>query len=1146
MAQNLIVPGNTCILSPIIEDSIEDALINKYGEHWRNRKSLFLKEYNALKTGSGMYRYKEDIPYFYSMYYLPMNISRVQLTLLDLMKRRRLKKEINILDAGSKVGATAFAVIDYAAVLDSLCRLVGVESFFDKINMDFIEGSEDNVNVFKDNLSYFCARMKIYDSLNKFTINNPIEMNIAKKWDVDGYYDIIIFSNIIREMNYARRKQLIKEVLNNLNDNGVIIIIEPANKDNAAALNQLKYDAVNENSLSVLAPCGTAEKCLKCSIFRTEHPARSKLIDYFEDIYQGKHDDVFHNDRFKWIYTILSKNQAVFPSTDLSTLNQNEQLSCYFHIVSNLDRQKNLFKVCNCHNDPYEYYLNINNYPVENMRFGDFIHAENVVIKQGTRGRTRGRYITLESDSRITNLTQKRNNKRLSLDSVDEDPLKFLLKRIWGYDEFRKGQYDIIKNALQDISTLGILPTGAGKSLCFQLPAVLKPGVSIVVSPLKSLMKDQVDHLHRIGFEFADYIDSSLKVRQRKEIMNRFKGGFIKILYVSPERLQIQSFQQDLIELLKDSGIDYFIVDEAHCASEWGHDFRPSYLKIMDVVDKLNKPALLALTATASLRVRDDIVEIFRLNDHNVILPGTFDRPEISLEVVTVEINRSKADVLKDVLTNKIPQVLGNESLSKLHQKGSGIVFTIYADPQGENTRTYGTEHILKIIREWGVHSQRYHSSLSDDIRVQIQDQYIKDKVPLLVSTKGFGMGIDKPNIDYIIHMCCSNSLEAYYQEAGRAGRDNEHAHAVLIASLRHPKCIQNSKRLGKDKPLCASKWKCHFGGSVKCDYGMQAKFIEDEYPSEAEMKKDISRFIDALVEKAGGRNEFDIKCRKGDCAKSQKYLYYLQKELFVKDYFILDYFSQSMVIHIVLNKAFYRIPLKKTVDSITERLQNFKRQKYNMLASVWGYVSNDRICRRQYLMNYFGDGVAYEGGCGFCDIEGIVEERASGSAPDSIKDQLYKELHLLLNSEVFTYEKAYQLQIGSYKEGIHENIKIRSMRHLEDYPDNTTALYLSGIISFKRDSREVYGREQLYQCLKVLNKYLNISACREILLEIADIDEGLAFEIMRMMDFLFNDVVLLDRLITKVKDENIRGAAYLEYVNRQLAAINKKLEGGG
>lgn len=1142
-ARNIVSPGSRSTLSSVIEDSIKDVLINKYGESWKENSDVFLESYESLRNNFMVDTYKADVPYLYSMYYMPINIPKIQLVLLQLMKRKRLNKELNILDVGSSVGTSAIAIIDLVVLLNEVCSLFGEEKLFTSINLNFMEGSSSNIKVFKENMSFFTLRMKKYSNIDYIKINEPIQCDITLEFNIKEKYDLIIFSNILNELQYETRRLLVSNCENKIKKNGNVIIIEPADSTNARALNQLKHDITKKGKFKCNLPCGVNDTCKDCWVFRSENIVKSELIDYIDNIYSTRYqskynNDYFYNNRLKWIYCILTLDDVIDNHSNLSEAKVGERISCNFNIISS--RNKNTYKICDCSGNN-DYSLNFENIAVNLFDFGDSIRAENVILNEQSNGE---KVIIIDKDSIITNRYGRKINEKIKLEFINGEALIFILKRLWGFDDFREGQLPIIKSALLDKNTLGILPTGAGKSICFQLPAMLKPGVSIVVSPLKSLIKDQVTNLHRIGFEYVDYIDGSRSSEEKALILKRFKAGDLKLLYVAPERLQMLDFQRELIEMLKDLAIDYFIIDEAHCASEWGHDFRPSYLKLIDIVEKLNHPTVIAVTATASERVKKDIIEIFNLDPQNVISTKTLDRPEISLQVENVPIYESKDKYLNKVLKAKIPEILRSDDIEQVNNNGSGIVFTVYAEAKAENTRPYGTEHILDRVREVNIPSELYHSKLDDDTRGRIQDEFKEDKFPVLVSTKGFGMGIDKPNIRYIVHMCYSGSLEAYYQEAGRAGRDGEHAHSVIIARSRHPKCLESSSNLGNNEPVCVKGWKCKFTNGIRCDYGMQAKFISDHYKDAFTTKRELEVFLDKLESCSNGLKKFRLFCSENQTAKDQTFLYYLQKENIVEDYVTLQYRNGGMEFQVLLHEGINWNNLVAAINNIVSKLQEFKKQKYNMLESMWEYVDNTNMCRRQFLMQYFGDEVSYgEKGCGFCDIEGFSEEKAESVTSSLRVNNIYNIINSILSEKIFNYGKISNLLVESYKENISENIKIRMMRYLEDYPDNVTALYLSGIITFRREPSEYYGRNQLYSCIELLVNKKSTNDIYPILHEIADFEENLVLDTIERQANILEDGDRVKGLYNKLSKKASKEYLYKLHMDYKVSKLKDMLQ---
>ena len=324
------------------------------------------------------------------------------------------------------------------------------------------------------------------------------------------------------------------------------------------------------------------------------------------------------------------------------------------------------------------------------------------------------------------------------------------LRKYFGHEAFRPGQEVMVNALTHHRDALGVMPTGAGKSMCYQVPALMLPGVAIVISPLISLMADQVAALKSAGVPAA-YLNSSLTPRQMELAMQRARQGAYKIIYVAPERLETPSFQA----MAQSMPISLLAVDEAHCVSQWGQDFRPVYLRIADFVDSLpTRPVMGAFTATATERVRQDIIRLLRLQNPETVTTG-FDRPNLYFEVIRPK-NRDAA--LMDILRRKRGE--------------SGIVYCA--------TRKAVEQVCDKLIRA-GIDATRYHAGLSDEERKENQEKFQYDTCPMMVATNAFGMGIDKSNVRFVIHYQMPRSMEAYYQEAGRAGRDGEAAECILL-----------------------------------------------------------------------------------------------------------------------------------------------------------------------------------------------------------------------------------------------------------------------------------------------------------------------------------------------------------------------------
>ena len=330
--------------------------------------------------------------------------------------------------------------------------------------------------------------------------------------------------------------------------------------------------------------------------------------------------------------------------------------------------------------------------------------------------------------------------------------LESLLKQYFGYTSFRPGQHEVIQTLLDGRDCLAIMPTGAGKSICFQLPALIQPGVTLVISPLISLMKDQVDSL--VNQEIpATYINSQCTFEESKARFAAIRAGRVKLVYISPERLENEFFTSFMQSL----PISMFIIDEAHCVSQWGHDFRPSYCAIKDWIAALpRRPVVGAFTATATEKVKEDMMTLLGLEKERIFIGG-FDRPNLYFRVVRT--NRKLDFALAYV---------------QQHQEDSGI---IYAATRKEVDRVY------EELTRRGIRAGRYHAGLSDDVRRTMQDAFTYDRLQVIVATNAFGMGIDKSNVRYVIHYQMPKNIESYYQEAGRAGRDGAPGECILLFS---------------------------------------------------------------------------------------------------------------------------------------------------------------------------------------------------------------------------------------------------------------------------------------------------------------------------------------------------------------------------
>ncbi|MFM9276916.1 DNA helicase RecQ [Paenibacillus jiagnxiensis] len=342
-----------------------------------------------------------------------------------------------------------------------------------------------------------------------------------------------------------------------------------------------------------------------------------------------------------------------------------------------------------------------------------------------------------------------------------------LLIKFYGYPDFREGQKKIVGSLLEGSDTLGIMPTGGGKSICYQIPALIYDGLTLVISPLISLMKDQVDALTAMGIQAA-FINSTLSGREVNDRIRRAQRGDLKLLYVAPERLELDWFREEMAQL----PISCVAVDEAHCVSQWGHDFRTSYLAVAPFVDGLpQRPILAAFTATATPQVMDDIVRLLRLREPQTFVTG-LGRDNLAFHVLRGE--DKKAYIMNYV---------------REHAGEAGI---IYAATRKD------VDDLYHRLRDAGMAAGRYHAGMSDEERAESQEAFLYDDIQVVVATNAFGMGIDKSNVRYVLHYNMPKNMEAYVQEAGRAGRDGEPSQCILLFG---PQDIVTQKFLIEQNP---------------------------------------------------------------------------------------------------------------------------------------------------------------------------------------------------------------------------------------------------------------------------------------------------------------------------------------------------------
>ncbi len=558
-----------------------------------------------------------------------------------------------------------------------------------------------------------------------------------------------------------------------------------------------------------------------------------------------------------------------------------------------------------------------------------------------------------------------------------------VLKEIFGFDAFRPGQEAVIRAVLEGRDTLAVMPTGGGKSLCYQIPALMQESLTVIVSPLISLMKDQVDSLLQSSVADAAALHSGLSPEERWEVERKVRTGEIRMLYVAPERLRSLEF----VLSLRRAGVGLFVVDEAHCISEWGHDFRPDYLFLPRAVKDLGSPPVLALTATATPRVRQDIRRSLGMRDPHVEVTS-FNRPNLTYRVVPAEKGEKLARIL-DVIRSSPPP---------------GIV---YATTRKE------CDDLATELRSSGVDAAAYHAGMGPARRNEVQERFMTDEVGVVVATIAFGMGVDKPNVRFVIHAAVPGSLPAYIQESGRAGRDGEPAECVVLyrgADVGRRKRLVTLNTSGEDE--VSSFFRALVGverdGRVNAPFGSLAALggVEPDAAGivlgSLENAGLVSRGYDLwsevevhrLDEELGDLREEVSAVHAALPGAGSVGLPELARKVGLRPAVVQGAIYRMMVdgvAEVVPRGALVDVRLKTTsLDEesrreIASRLKGRAQAAYAQIRDVESYA-NLTACRREYLLRHFGDteDVAPCSGCDFCLGEVHQAPRTAATLPAS------------------------------------------------------------------------------------------------------------------------------------------------------------------
>ena len=556
-----------------------------------------------------------------------------------------------------------------------------------------------------------------------------------------------------------------------------------------------------------------------------------------------------------------------------------------------------------------------------------------------------------------------------------------VLKEIWGYDSFRSKQEEIVQTALENRDVLAILPTGGGKSVCFQVPAMMREGIAVVITPLIALMKDQVQNLNDRGIK-ALCVNAGMSRREVELTLNNAAYGDFKFLYVSPERLGTQMFRNYLLEM----NVSYIVVDEAHCISQWGYDFRPDYLQIGTLRQMVEAP-IIAVTATATPKVAEDIMQRLGFKDKCLIKSG-FERPNLSYIVRNCE---DKLGQLLNICTNV---------------QGTGIVYV---------RSRKKTEELSAFLTSNGISSSYYHAGLGQESRSDRQSRWKSGQIRVMVCTNAFGMGIDKPDVRFVVHFDVPDSPEAYFQEAGRGGRDGNRSYAVLLwngSDLKRMRQIATVSFPSLDY-IEDIYHKLHAFYEIPYDTGAgrQLKFDLDEFCRRFKLQRQQVYYSIIYMERTGhltfsedvdintkvqivlGRNDLydlslnDVKMESLLDLLMRRYTGVFSYPVPVDE----EYLSSRLGVTVpALRQLLYGLSIQHIIRYIPcdhatviflhhDRLRpgnlNLDPQRYDLLKSsalermqkMIDYVQEEDVCRSTYLLEYFGQSESAD--CGTCDI---------------------------------------------------------------------------------------------------------------------------------------------------------------------------------
>lgn len=899
--ENLIAPGGRGRLSPYVEEAqiltLFDKLINPK-ERKQSIKKILKKEEARIdflasvwtgfctsgkKFDNQLYQEKDFLD-SYLIYYFSMNVSKIQITLLDLIREGLFaQKKISLVDIGVGVGTSAIAFLDLILAWQTVCNLYGVEFPVEEIdligldcNQPVLDYAQKLVENFGNVISQNSRKQHDHsDDLVKKTIRHcswkvfDVENSTSLPENVSS--SILIASNILNELSHTGQSNL-SEIINHMPEDAVALLIEPGSKNYSSRLMEWRSELIKDGQFCSTGPCGQDlitygnKSCLGCWNARRQSFHQPELYLRFRSSAEKFNKDKrsfseFENRLLSWSSIWLKRGMNNSKNVHSFESQQNifRYIGSYYgdsvsHPMSDKDQRKKVklsnekIKLCPVsHTETAFDFERPNGFEFPALKHGQLIKFSNAKIdlslpaNQKIIVNTKTDVISFNENGHDDGFLQ--NYSELSKAAVNE--IGF---RLFGFESMHGFQHNIFERVFVGKSIFGIAATGSGKSECFILPSMVLPGITIVISPLVSLMMDQYDQRisDRYGLDnLATYINGDIPFKERQIRLQRLELGYYKLVYFTPEQLERSYILDSLRRANNKVGIRYLAMDETHCVSQWGHDFRPSYLNLLRRLKQYHiNPVRVALTATASPFVRKDVCEELGLDGRLVSEGGdvyveSSNRPELNF---IVRVQQNTIDKT-DHIVSDLEKLLAENKNNSL--PGSAIVFmpTTGGDPSSVVPDKHWTKNRGKLssgVNLFAAFLERnlnqrisiYHSkmgmgrdretinhkwspgNMQNRSRRSEQKTFISGETSIMVATKGFGMGIDKDNVRLIIHRTPPSNLEAYAQEAGRAGRDGNLADVILYYS---PDSPEEENGFGKII-------------QERSDYDIQAYFLSEKY----------------------------------------------------------------------------------------------------------------------------------------------------------------------------------------------------------------------------------------------------------------------------------------------------------------------------